>query len=91
VVSEIKPGDLVRVARDCCGAHLGLIFEVESIWQPPGWWRITRCCGYIGDEPLAERKDAVDGQLCHAPLSWFRKIPPLGELDDVEHTEEILA
>ena len=82
-MSEIKVGDLVRVARGmaCCGALTGAegkIFVVKEIgWIDPG-----KCsaCGFIETVP------AASGCPNTLPIDLPRleKIPPLSELDTTD-------
>ena len=86
-MNEIAPGDLVYVARDCCGEWIGMTFVVSTIETVtnlrcgccPAEFRVV-ICGFAEKEIIWV-----------APLSWLRKIPPLGELDDIENKEHITA
>jgi len=85
----INPGDLVYVARDCCGHWLGRIFTVGHAAG-----REAHCdyCRLLVQEPLVVNAEFLQrpGMYC-APLSWLRRIPPLSELENIDNKEEIPA
>ena len=86
----IKVGDLVYVARDCCGAWVGWTFFVVQLHAP----QLSLCphCHYKNVHTLAENPSwDCPGQLCYAPVEWLRRIPPLSELESEQHKEEIEA
>ena len=84
----IKAGDLVYVARDCCGAHLGATWTVAKVWRAT--WCCAKC-GAIGDTVIATRTDQRRGAVCHAPLSWLRRIDPLPNTEREPASEEVHA
>jgi len=86
-VNDIKPGDLVYVARDCCGEWIGMTFRVTRI-GPVEALICGRCPACFGTVTGAW---AESRSIFIAPLSWLQKIPPLWELDDVEHEEKVPA
>lgn len=85
----ISVGDVAVVVRwphPCRSHNIGKIFRVEYI-NPRG----VRC-GNCGEELLtAHGPSAQTSDGRGAPLSWCKRIPPLDELDDVKHDEEITA
>lgn len=87
----IKVGDLVYVARDCCGRYLGRIFVVEIFGT--GSAECAFCKTWHRNVTLAA-DNSIQALGNHGNLGlihWLRRIPPLGELDEVEHCEGIEA
>ena len=100
----IKVGDLVMVVRGhSCAIELigGVPFTVESIEpQIGGSW-----CNRCGERNIAPeslygatgvpkpRVKVMKAKFPKGamPLEWLKKIPPIGELDDVKRDEEITA
>ena len=89
----IKVGDLVVVVHSCCSdtrEGLGQVFRVSNVRMCKPHGILCRKCGYTGHEMMAEPEEETK-VLSHAPFSWLKRIPPLGELDDVRQDEEITA
>ena len=92
----IKPGDLVQIVRKFCTAHddvgLGQIFTVGHISTAFDFW-CQKCPRHQtilkNGEPLALGN--VGNGDGYYPVSCLRRIPPLSELGDVLHHEEITA
>lgn len=94
-MSDIKAGDLVRVANICCESHEYLIGRIGIVSSDdlPGGFR-CRFCGaeFTADRIVrvpdcaSERGNRLTGWFVR---SWLRKIPPLSELE--EHREEATA
>lgn len=89
--NAISVGDLVVEIRACCATrHIkaaGWIFRVS------GFDNHTWSCGYCGirgTETRAIAETKSEDKEC-APLSWLRRIPPLGELDEAERKESTPA
>lgn len=80
----IQVDDLVRVAHDCCGAWYGQIFSVTGFTEP-----VVVCCPrcQIAIRTVAAingdnaHPHANSGAIYFAPISWLKRIPPLGELE----------
>lgn len=90
-MNEIKAGDLVQVVRCCCVAYVDMTatFVVTRLNRPSLRDHCGTCKTVLPDEPFAMATDnAGEGGI---PVSWLKRIPPLGELDDVRHDEEITA
>lgn len=87
----ISVGDLVTVVRwPCCNGDLGYTFRVAAVETlgAQGW------CSHCGDQSGCHQGmplKAVDHNGCIYPMPWLKRIPPLDELDDVKHDEEITA
>lgn len=92
----INVGDLVMYTRSCCIAYRDNthIFRVGTIHKP--WWhtflgvsasRVTcsACGATLPDEMYAAEHHKQPG----APLSWLKRIPPLGELEGEQRREEL--
>ena len=85
-MSGIKVGDLVVVIKPqpCCGRtdSIGYIFVVAGLDSEPGG------CSACGEELAAlGLLDPADGMYVMA--SRCIVIPPLPELEDIKHEEEI--
>jgi len=92
-MSEIKVGDLVMVMRAFC-PHFGkpgYVFTVLGIEAANNFEGCSQCgVANIRDgRPLA--KADIGHGLGFYPLALLKRIPPLGELDDVKRDEEIHA
>jgi hypothetical protein len=75
-MSEIKAGDTVMVVHSCCGAQLGVVFTVVFC----GIDNLT--CDHCGLRQVGvahAESDLPEGRLCHWPIAWLKKIPPLSE------------
>lgn len=85
----IDIGDLVMFVKSCCdGFRDGVsIFKVQHIKpsRPAGF-----CTHCLTPLPM-DRYAADDARYGGAPVSWLKRIPPLGELGDVKRDEEITA
>lgn len=84
---KIAVGDLVVVVRqDCCTKYLGRVFRVMTMDKTP-----LKCygCGTMHAISVIAGSNLTNGNLCWAPASWLRKIPPLSELEG-QHTQETL-
>lgn len=82
----IKVGDLVQVVRghECDLGNTGIALEIET-WD---FWSCPKCHAFKRGPFLGvTMRLPVSG----APLSWLKRIPPLGELGDVKRDEEITA
>jgi hypothetical protein len=90
----IKVGDLVAVKKACCIAMMAHpIFTVGGFESFQGWRIVCRSClQTFPDASFATVAGArnSEGEF-HVPISWLKRIPPLSELDDVKHDEEITA
>jgi hypothetical protein len=87
VDEPIKVGDLVVIVGDCCdGELIGSIGTVERLHTDG---LMCMRCGFDSDGhgAVVRLRKGIDKQL----YSWIRRIPPLSELDDVKHDEEIEA
>lgn len=88
----ISVGDLVMVVRGC-GCRSGRIYcVIENCPDSRGWiCRITPDlgigCGTILPPCVLVRVQNVLGKG-YFPRQWLRRIPPLSELDSVEHKQE---
>ena len=87
---EIKVGDLVQVMRTCCGVFSGYVFTVTEIFRPDG---VRRCkkCGFTSEAQWLFARTGRRRNPKKVPLHWLKRIPPLEELDDVKHEEELHA
>lgn len=87
----IQVGDLVMIVRPDCdlSARLvgGRIGKVESIGSLPA--NIEPFCDGCGRRYSVSECTSVCGEF--PPLSWLKKIPPLSELEETTHREEIHA
>ena len=85
MTSPLKVGDLVRVVKGCpiCSFRGGYIFTIEIIVNGMGGFFCTSCLESI--HPAG--RGAHGENVGYIPLSWLRRIPPLGELE--EHKEVI--
>lgn len=86
----IKVGDLVMVVRLCCVKYMdgdGPIFTVAKIHDIGRGSICTHCKSDLPDTARAASVAAFVG----VPLPWLKRIPPLSELGDVEHKEELPA
>ena len=88
----IKVGDLVVQVYDCCPTRplgkLGIPGIVARIVQDVS--SCGHCRGRYGYQgPLVML--AGEPEYWKTPLHWFKRIPPLSELDDVKQDEEITA
>lgn len=78
-MSDIKVGDLVMVVRSHCpNEYIGRIFHVERIASAPSECRICRA---DLNSPLTAFGEVT------AAVSWFRRIPPLAELNEAERKQ----
>jgi len=91
----IEPGDLVRVIRSHCPAaweeEQGTYYVAGSGVYPQsvGWaLRCTFCHRFyafpgtaVVDIPTVPGRDAAH------PAAWLKKVPPLGELNEIEETQ----
>lgn len=86
----IKVGDLVMVVKACCSETVrSPVFTVSDFdWKQPNSELCSFCKAPIPAEPHASDRS---GPWHVYPVSWLKKIPPLSELDDVKHDEEITA
>ena len=80
----IAVGDLVVVARDCCGHWLGRVFVAGEFMKTP---RLE--CGECNwhSSATAVKVEHYIGRMWCMNLSWLKRIPPLSELEG-ERTEE---
>jgi hypothetical protein len=84
----ISVGDLVMVVQwPCCGAALGDIFVVANFFTSPGFHSCNKCWREIPKDFAVG--PGSPGTRCGAPPAWLKRIPPIEELDDVKHEEEI--
>jgi hypothetical protein len=86
----IKVGDLVQVVRCCCIGYLDGVstFIVADIHPRVKYaTRCSACYAHLPSDSYASDVPGIPG----APLSWLKRIPPLSELGDVRHDEEITA
>lgn len=85
---QISIGDLVMVVRECCHVDscLGEVYIVLDITTGSDCTE----CGAADDLPAAileaETEDFYGFGL---PLSYLKKIPPLGELRDLKRDEKL--
>jgi hypothetical protein len=89
-VSEIKVGDLVVVLHSHCGSAVGMIRTVSAFHANAN----GRCpiCNFTLSHPIAaELNGPAPWGRWRLPPSWLRRIPPLWELDETEHKEELPA
>jgi hypothetical protein len=87
-VSEIKVGDLVVIVKPnpCgCDKGVGTIFMVEAFDRSNRW----NSCAWCGKN--CGTHDQACGEGHAASLYKLRRIPPLWELDETEHKEELPA
>ena len=90
-MSMIEVGDLVVVVHHCCaggdGVHaLGRIFRVVTLEDYPlGAWECHSC------KQTGRDMRAVGANGFFAPLSWLKRIPPLGEIEREEILKELTA
>lgn len=97
MAEPIKVGDLVMVVRghSCVLEHKGGIpFTVTGIKPAIGGGFRCRMCGtrnIASHEYIAAELSFHNHRDCGVPITWLKRIPPLGELDDVKQDEEITA
>ena len=86
----IKVGDLVQVVRGCCTGFRqeadGVIYVAAEI--APGVIALCRHCKGAGRHTLVRQGRIGEWSI---PIQYLKRIPPLGELDDVKRDEEITA
>lgn len=85
----IQVGDLVRVVKVGCehGENLiGRIFIVPSIHH--GLLHCELCDFHAGSGSYV--MDPIFEGMCF-DLAWLKKIPPIEDLQDTEHREEVSA
>jgi len=84
----MKPGDLAVILKsdaypESVGWHVTAKGPAQLAWMPADigeiWW--------IEHAPLGRSGNTTTS----IPLSWLRRIPPLSELGDVDHKEELHA
>ncbi len=90
-VSEINAGDMVYVARSCSG-KAGMVSMVQEVSYGQWCCSCGRHSGFILSARLPSLTDYPNNKLegWH-PVSWLRRIPPIEELDETEHKEELPA
>jgi len=85
----IKIGDLVAIVDGCCeksrSRALGVHATVLRFYSNPG-----RLCIFC-DGPTPALRAELDHEQWNAPVAWLKRIPPIEELDDVKHEEEVTA
>ncbi len=86
---QIQAGDMVIVVRGCpcCGkrGEVGHIYRVDHLYVSSNLG--SNCCnGRIGATVAAPSSYDTGWDI-----TLLKKIPPLSELGDVEHNEEITA
>ena len=84
VDSRLQVGDLAQVIGQHCGDNqwLGMTFVVTGFASGTGWCHACRDKVGEGRWPLDEHGRA---------WIYTKRIPPLGELEDVQHEEEVHA
>lgn len=84
---QIKVGDLVMFRHVCCDAFTDgvTVFTVASIRPTRAGYSCAACNSRLPDEPHAADAPQYPG----APISWLKRIPPLGELEDVNEKEDL--
>ena len=86
----IKVGDLVVQVHDCCPSSntskMGVPGVVAQITS--GATKCDYCRGLYAGPHVA-----LAGEPGHwkTPMAWFKRIPPLSELEDVIEGEELAA
>lgn len=80
----IKKGDLVMLVRQphCGGKNLGWIFKVDNLEA-----RANVECFHCGH--TASGMGAWVGPYKWGPISWFKRIPPLDELERDQIVKEL--
>lgn len=89
-MSAIKVGDLVYVARDCCGAYVGTTFRVASVETYEAVY--CRYCGKAFFKVTCAETGLPGGKpMGRSPLSWLKRIDPLPESERTPTEEELTA
>ena len=87
MIRPIKIGDLVMFTRSCCDRFRDsvAVFVVASIrpTRTSSW--CSGCRRELPNEPYAADAPQYPG----APVSWLKRIPPLGELESEKTKEPI--
>lgn len=78
-MSELKPGDLAVVVRDCCGHWVGALVTVGPIGDGGENWLFCEKCRVFLGGPAS--KNQPGGRMRHSPLRWLKKIEPLAETE----------
>lgn len=84
--------DLYLVVREHCDAAklMGHVVQVEAL-EPAHPTMYLRCLACKQEYAHNAVHALIRDKQAYHPLAWLKRIPPLGELDDVKRDEEITA
>lgn len=85
-------GDLARVVMECCSSPTSLLNMIGRVAEIEKFETACDECGDVHRGPHARIPELATSQgRDWFPLHWFRRVPPLEQLESVDIADELSA